>query len=67
MTPDDPLVQPKEAAEYLGGLKVSTLQWWRVVGRGPQYVKIGHRVVYRKSDLDAFIAKGTVNPETEAA
>ena len=55
------------AAEYLGPegepLKESTLTWWRCVGRGPKYVKIGHRVFYRQEDLDAFIAAGITSPE----
>jgi helix-turn-helix protein len=31
-----------------------TLEQWRWQGRGPRYLKIGGRVVYRVSDIEAF-------------
>jgi hypothetical protein len=31
-----------------------TLEQWRWQGRGPRYLKIGGRVVYRLSDIEAF-------------
>jgi hypothetical protein len=31
-----------------------TLEQWRWQGRGPEYLKIGGRVVYRISDIEAF-------------
>jgi hypothetical protein len=31
-----------------------TLEQWRWQGRGPHYLKIGGRVVYRLSDIEAF-------------
>ena len=31
-----------------------TLEQWRWQGRGPRYLKIGRRVIYRMSDIDAF-------------
>ncbi len=33
-----------------------TLEQWRWQGRGPRYLKIGGRVVYRLSDIEAFEA-----------
>lgn len=51
-----------EAAEYLRTPR-ATLQWWRHLKRGPIYVKIGRRIFYRKSDLDAFIGKNVRAPE----
>jgi hypothetical protein len=33
-----------------------TLEQWRWQGRGPRYLKIGGRVVYRVSDIEAFEA-----------
>ena len=33
-----------------------TLEQWRWQGRGPKYLKIGGRVVYRLSDIEAFEA-----------
>ncbi len=44
-----------EAAELLR-IKGQTLRKWRLVGRGPVFTRIGGRVRYRKSDLEAFLA-----------
>jgi len=33
-----------------------TLERWRWQGRGPRYLKIGGRVVYRVEDIDAYEA-----------
>lgn len=33
-----------------------TLEQWRWQGRGPRYLKIGGRVIYRPSDVEAFEA-----------
>jgi excisionase family DNA binding protein len=53
------LLTPTEAAEYLG-VSPDTLNVWRCVGRySLPYIKAGSRVRYRKSDLDAWIAKRT--------
>ncbi|MBK8210391.1 MAG: helix-turn-helix domain-containing protein [Rhodospirillales bacterium] len=40
-------------------LKLSprTLEKWRWEGRGPQYLKLGRRVVYRLADIQAFKAE----------
>ncbi|WP_114393545.1 helix-turn-helix transcriptional regulator [Oleisolibacter albus] len=34
-----------------------TLERWRWLGRGPKYLKIGGRVVYRLEDIEAFEAE----------
>lgn len=61
------LHSPASAAEYLGTedapVSKATLDWWRVKGRGPSFVKIGRRVFYRQTDLDAFILAGVTAPE----
>lgn len=61
------LYSPQRAGRYLADTPPATLQWWRTVGRGPKYIKIGRRVFYRLSALDAFIEAGEREPETEAA
>lgn len=48
----------KQAAKVLG-VNVRTLANWRVRGYGPQYVKVGARVRYRGSDLEAYLADRT--------
>ncbi|MBM3952647.1 MAG: helix-turn-helix domain-containing protein [Rhodospirillales bacterium] len=51
-----------------------TLERWRWQGRGPRYLKIGGRVVYRAEDIDAYEsgrlclnAGGELVPAAEAA
>ena len=48
------LLYPPEAAIYLTVAK-QTLATWRSQGRGPKYLKLGHAVRYRLSDLDEWI------------
>lgn len=47
-----------------------TLEQWRWQGRGPRYMKIGGRVVYRQQDIEAFEAANlhanTVGPIRES-
>lgn len=51
------LVDEKEAAAILS-IAVTTLRNWRTQRQGPQFVKVGSRLVrYRRSDLSAFLAK----------
>jgi hypothetical protein len=38
-------------------LSPRTLERWRWLGQGPQYLKIGGRVVYRLDDIVAFEAQ----------
>ena len=33
-----------------------TLEQWRWLGRGPSFLKIGSRVLYREEDVDAWEA-----------
>ncbi len=39
-----------------------TLAHWRSEGRGPNYIKLGSRVAYRGSDLNAWLIAQTVRP-----
>lgn len=57
------LLSPEQASAYLGKTPAATLQWWRAKGRGPKYVKLGRKVYYRRSDLEAFISAGECVPE----
>ena len=49
-----PLLVPEAAAAYLQ-VHHRTLANWRVLGRGPRYVRVGRRPFYRRSDLDAWL------------
>ena len=55
-----------EAARYLR-VTPGTLSWWRHMGRGPAYIKVGRRVLYRRSTLDEFLAGGVRLPEGAAS
>ena len=39
-----------------------TLERWRRESRGPAYLKMGGRVVYRMADIEAFEAERRRNP-----
>lgn len=44
-----------------------TLASWRHQGKGPEYIKLGKRVGYRGSALNAFLESRTVRPTENAA
>ena len=44
------------------GKTVQTLYNWRWQGKGPKYVKIGNRVMYRPEDIAAFIMDSIHEP-----
>lgn len=50
----EPLLDTTQAAECLG-LVPQTLANWRCQGVGPRYVKLGARVRYRRTDVEAFV------------
>jgi hypothetical protein len=49
------LLNQAEAADALR-LSERTLERLRLTGNGPVYIKAGRRVLYRSSDLEAWIA-----------
>ena len=53
---NDPLLTITEAAERLR-VPVPTLRYWRHKGTGPDSFRMGRRVLYRESVLDAFVAE----------
>jgi len=56
----DRLLNRNEAAEFLGVCH-QTLSAWACNGRyGLRFVKIGRRVMYRISDLEAFLDRRTI-------
>ena len=54
------LVSSREAARMLG-LPEGTLRYWRCIGTGPAWVKLGRRTLYSVKDLVEFIARGRRN------
>jgi len=65
--PSGGLLDVGGAAEYLS-LSKHTLNVWRSAGRYDlPYVKVGSKVRYRLTDLDAFISRRTKTHTGEAA
>jgi excisionase family DNA binding protein len=57
---DSPVLSRPDAAVYLG-VKVQTLAVWASTGRYRlPFVRVGRRVVYKRADLDRFLAENTV-------
>lgn len=50
----DKLLRVEDVAG-LTGVPVGTLRYWRHAGTGPQSAKFGRRIVYRESDVQAWI------------
>jgi excisionase family DNA binding protein len=48
-------LSPREAADYLN-IGFSTVAKMRLKGGGPLFCKIGAKILYRKSDLDEWLA-----------
>ena len=65
MTPRDTQPQntlsEEDGAQYLGMSK-AWLRKQRRFGAGPAYVRLGRRIVYMRSDLDALIQRGRIDP-----
>ncbi|WP_141933586.1 helix-turn-helix domain-containing protein [Bradyrhizobium sp. UNPA324] len=60
----DELVDPTEAARLVRQ-KPDTLAHWRCDGRGPEYLKIGRSIFYRRSAISAWLATQIVRPQAE--
>lgn len=55
------LISAAQAAELLHQ-KPQTLAAWRSGKRGPEYLKVGRAVLYRRSSICAFLAAKIVVP-----
>ena len=67
MTDDDDLMFDVQAAARFTGIAVATLAKMRCVGGGPLFIKLGRRVVYRRSDVIHWLNARRVRNTTEAA
>jgi hypothetical protein len=59
------LIPDAEAAEILGQ-KPDTLAVWRCKGTGPAFYKVGRRVFYTRSDINAFVVSRRRVPRKKA-
>lgn len=60
------LLAAAEAAKLLRQ-KPQTLAAWRCHGRGPEFIKIGRAVFYRREAISAWLAGQVVTPNPKAA
>lgn len=60
----DQLISAEDAANILN-ISSSTLAKMRLSGASPRYVKLGRRVAYRPSDLEAWIESQSFNSTAE--
>lgn len=58
-----PLISVKSALLYLN-ISSATLARLRKTNTGPTYIKLGGRVFYRQTDLDAYINSNTIKGES---
>lgn len=61
---EDRRLTVEETAELLS-VSVKTLEAWRRLGKGPEFVKLGRSVRYTISALDAFTRERTVRNSAE--
>lgn len=64
--PNDYLATTEEVAQYLHKDE-RTIVRWRSLRQGPPFMKAGHNVLYRKGDVDAWLAASRVMPVRENA
>jgi predicted DNA-binding transcriptional regulator AlpA len=51
----DPLMMEEDVSEKLK-VSLACLRRWRLLGEGPQYIKLGPMVRYRSKDIDDWLA-----------
>ena len=56
------LMTPAEAAEFLR-LSPDTLRQWRHLRKGPKYLKLGSKVMYRKCEIILWLDEISVAPK----
>jgi Helix-turn-helix domain len=60
------LIENEEAAQVLR-VKPATLNTWRTHGFGPEFLKVGRRVLYRRSDVFSWIESRRRQPSLAAS
>lgn len=63
---DSDLLIREEAAAYLRK-PAATLAAWAYRGTGPEFFRVGRRVLYRRSELDRWLERQRVNPGPRSA
>jgi len=67
ITPLDVYFPPRLLSKKINA-KISTLKRWREKGIGPRYLKLnGHRILYRRADVLAWLERQIVETSDVAA
>jgi predicted DNA-binding transcriptional regulator AlpA len=66
MWTNDPITLTAAQAASILGLALSTLAKLRLAGNGPTYCKLGRRVVYRRTDLEAWLESRVARDTSDA-
>jgi predicted DNA-binding transcriptional regulator AlpA len=66
MVDPNELIENEDAAKVLR-VKPATLNTWRTHGYGPEFLKVGRRVLYRRSDVLAWIESRRRAPSPAAS
>jgi predicted DNA-binding transcriptional regulator AlpA len=66
MWTNDPITLTAAQAASILGLAPSTLAKLRLTGNGPTYCKLGRRVVYRRTDLEAWLESRVARDTSDA-
>ena len=61
-----PFLRTKEAARFIG-VSPHTLEKHRIYGTGPQYSKVGGRIIYAVSDLREWVELGAKRSTSDPA
>jgi len=62
---NDHLFDARGAAQFLGGLSLPTIRRW-CNQRFIPFVKLGRRVLFRRSDLERFLEDNLVSPRLQS-
>ena len=46
----------RQAADFIG-ISKSSLDKQRLSGKGPRYLRVGSRILYRRDDIDAWLSR----------
>lgn len=57
---DDPYLTTEEVADHFR-TSPATVRYWRHIGRGPHSTKFGRRVLYLRSDVEAWALAARVS------
>lgn len=59
------LITPPQLSARIG-IKETTLANWRVLGRGPRFIRVGRSIRYRSEDVEAWLSGRTADSTTDA-